>query len=90
MERPTAAPAHFPYAHRTLAEVPDHPSSHNAVVWVSDLLDALRQYRLDGKSYIECAELLGVSIPVVARKCQQMRWNARPRHKMNPGHRGWL
>lgn len=84
----TAAPAQFPYAHRTLADVPNatHPS---AVVWGGDMLDALRDMRTQGLSYHICAERLGVSYGVVFRKCRQMGWNRRPRHRCNPGHRGW-
>ncbi len=90
MSKPTAAPAHFPYAHRTLDQVPEPLTRWNEIKWTSDMLDSLRKFRAEGMTYEECAYYLGVSVGVVSRKCVQMNWNRRARHSYNPGARGWL
>lgn len=86
-DAPTAAPSTWPYNHKPLSEVPEPPWPPS-VRWSADMIDALKRYRSDGKSYIECAELIGVAIGTIADKCKAMRINAKPRYKQRTRIKG--
>lgn len=78
-DMPSAAPATWPYNHKPLSIVPEPNRPHNSVRWTADMVAALKHYRREGKSYRECAELIGVAIGTISDKCQSMRLNAKPR-----------
>jgi len=52
------------------------------------MIDALKKYRSEGKSYRECSELIGVAIGTIADKCKAMRINTKPRYKQRTRIKG--
>lgn len=61
------------------------PRAQN-IEWTPDMLAALRDKREKGHSYLDCADWIGVSVPVVAKKCHELGIGGKRNNGRVPGH----
>lgn len=45
---------------------------YHRIVWTDEMENKLRQMRQRGRSYVECADTIGVSTTMIALKCQKL------------------